>query len=369
VAGRPNSFQGIAAFGTVWGYAGNLYAFDHYLMQWLSWDIRSGTLKWITEPLTDPWGYYAQANSIMEAYGYLVSSSFDGIVHGYNLTTGKEEWSWSVGPTGFLTPYGHQTFYDGITVADGKAVVLPNEHGSGVEPLHQDLRINVLDVRDNPGTKVWDILGYFDHPYLSDGMMFSHNNYDNLIYAFGKGPSATTVTAPNAGVTLGQSIVISGTVTDISPGTEQLEQAKRFPNGIPAVSDDSQTAFMEYLYMQQAFPTHSPTGVEVTLNVLDANGNFREIGKATSDGTGYYSFHWTPDVPGKYNVYASFAGSESYWPSHAEAAFAVDPAPEVKEPQVQPSMTDTYVWAGVGVIVIAIAIVGALLAMLLRRRP
>ncbi|HLC00635.1 MAG TPA: carboxypeptidase-like regulatory domain-containing protein [Candidatus Bathyarchaeia archaeon] len=369
VEGRPNTFQGIGSFGLVWGFSGNLYAYDHYEMQWLSWDIKSGKLKWITEPRTDPWAYYAQAESIMQAYDYLITAGFDGIARGYNLTTGKEEWRWFAGTTGYLTPYGHQTFYDGLLVADGKAIALPNEHGSGVEPLHQDLRIVVLDVRDKPGTLAWDILGYFDHPYLSDGMMFSHNNYDNKWYAFGKGPTATTVTAPNAGVTLGQSIVIGGTVTDISPGTEQLEQAKRFPNGVPAVSDESQTPWMEYVYMQQAAPT-DVKGVEVTLTVVDSNGNRREIGKTTSDATGFYSFQWTPDVPGKYNLYASFAGSESYWPSQAETAFAADTAPPAtQEPQAQSNMTDTYVLAGVAVIVIAIAIVGAILAILLKKRP
>ena len=50
-----------------------------------------------------------------------------------------------------------------------------------------------------------------------------------------------TVEAPKAAIDLrSKSLVIRGTVTDISAGTKQKEQAARFPNGVPAVSDESQ---------------------------------------------------------------------------------------------------------------------------------
>ena len=51
------------------------------------------------------------------------------------------------------------------------------------------------------------------------------NGYDNQIYTAGRGPSATTVTAPNTAVESGSPVVIRGTVTDISAGTEQDQQA------------------------------------------------------------------------------------------------------------------------------------------------
>jgi hypothetical protein len=82
---------------------------------------------------------------------------------------------------------------------------------------------------------------------------------------------------------------------------------------------------------------------------------------------------WTPDIEGKYTVYASFAGSESYWPSHAVSAFAVDsaaatPAPTEAPPSNLVTTTDLliYLVAGVVAIIIAIAVVGMLL---LRKRP
>ena len=75
--------------------------------------------------------------------------------------------------------------------------------------------------------------------------------------------------------------------------------------------------------MQKPRPTDI-TGVPITLSVVDSNGNYRDIGTTTSDADGFFAFNWKPDIDGQYTVYASFAGSESYWPSHAVTAFAVD---------------------------------------------
>jgi hypothetical protein len=128
---------------------------------------------------------------------------------------------------------------------------------------------------------------------------------------------------------------------------------------------------MEYVYMQKPRPM-DVTGVPVTLSVLDANNNYREIGTATTNSDGFYTLNWKPDIEGQYTVYASFAGSESYWPSHAVTSFAVDPAPIVtptETPQQQPSMADTYLLPGIGIVVAAIAIVGAVIVLMLRKRP
>jgi hypothetical protein len=169
-------------------------------------------------------------------------------------------------------------------------------------------------------------------------------------------------------VTLGSSLVIRGTVTDTAAGTEQDAIARRFPNGVPAVSDHSMGAWMEYVYMQKPKPT-DVTGVEVVLSVIDANNNNREIGKATSDSDGFFSFAWQPDIEGKYTITASFTGSESYWPSHAVTAFTVDPAPQVESPEYPQPVDNTMTVVGIGVAILAaIAIVGVVLALLLMRK-
>jgi hypothetical protein len=104
--------------------------------------------------------------------------------------------------------------------------------------------------------------------------------------------------------------------------------------------------------------------------VLDSNNNYREIGTTTSNSDGFFTLNWKPDIEGQYTVYASFAGSESYWPSHAVTSFAVDPAPPAPaEPEPEPpSIADQYFLPGLAIIVAAIAIVGAVIVLMLRKR-
>ena len=122
----------------------------------------------------------------------------------------------------------------------------------------------------------------------------------------------------------------------------------RFPNGVPAVADENMSDWMLYVYKQFARPT-DVVGVEVVISVLDPNNNCYEVGRATSDATGFYSCAFTPAVPGKYTIYASFAGSKAYYGSSAETAINVDSAPAATPPPTPTPapMTDTYV-LGIG---------------------
>ena len=94
--------------------------------------------------------------------------------------------------------------------------------------------------------------------------MISWNSFDNQIYSFGKGPTVTTVSASPKVSVYGSSVLVEGTVMDTSGGTTQDIITTRFPDGLPAVSEDSMEAWMEYAYMQQIKPTNA-TGVQVTL--------------------------------------------------------------------------------------------------------
>ena len=107
------------------------------------------------------------------------------------------------------------------------------------------------------GELLWNITGWLDSPAISDGILIAFNVYDGQVYGFGKGPTATTITAPDVEMAFGSSVAIRGTVTDISAGAKQTEIAARFPNGVPAVSDESQSAWMEYVYMQKATSNHT----------------------------------------------------------------------------------------------------------------
>jgi hypothetical protein len=161
-------------------------------------------------------------------------------------------------------------------------------------------------------------------------------------------------------------VVVEGMVTDVSPGTNSAGLKMRFPNGVPAVADENMSDWMLYVYKQFARPADA-VGVEVVISVLDPNNNCYEVGRATSDATGFFSCSFTPEVPGKYTIYATFAGSGAYYGSSAETAINVESAPAATPaPTPTPApMTDTYVTGfGIGII---IAIVIGFALLLLRK--
>jgi hypothetical protein len=264
-------------------------------------------------------------------------------------------------------------------IADGKVYVYSQQHGNGAQsPYYKGERIWVLNA--TTGQQIWTTLfqgpndggpGYPEGS-VADGEYVNQNMYDNQIYAFGQGPSATTVSAPQTAINVGQKVVLQGTVLDVSAGTKQNQQAADFPYGIPVASDESESAWMEHVYMQKPSPT-TFTGVTVSLTAVDPNGNSVQIGTATTDAQGLYHYTWTPpDVTGDYKITASFAGTNSYYGSASETAMAVAPAPTIAPtavPQANLATTAdlmTYIVVAVVAIIIAIAIATLLM---LRKHP
>jgi outer membrane protein assembly factor BamB len=367
---------------TEWDPDNGVFIFaDKETMTHSGYSLDNGNKLWgptvLTDDFTTDYNYMAIGLE-RAAYGKLYYAGYAGILYCYDTTNGDLLWTYGNGGegnstlSGFVTPYGRYPIFVSV-IADGKVYLDTTEHSPN-SPLYKGAQYRCINATD--GTELWTILDYGNQMYggqaaVADGYLTTLNSYDSQIYCFGKGPSAMTVDAPTAAVQLGQSLVIRGTVTDIAAGTKQTEQAGRFPNGVPAVSDESQGAWMEYVYMQKPRPMDT-VGVPVTISVVDANGNYRDIGTATSNADGFYAMNWMPDIEGQYTVYASFAGSESYWPSHAVTSFAVDPAPATPSPTEAPlsSMADAYFVPAVAGIIIAIAIVGIVLALLLlRKRP
>jgi outer membrane protein assembly factor BamB len=342
-------------------------------LTWEVFDVTTGNRLWASEPQADfnPFGYYSWV-SLMNVYGSTISNGklfttgYTGSVYAYDLYNGTLCWKQEAPTGGEIFKY--YTLFHGVT-ADGKIYIGTHEHSADA-PLLKGAQVRAFDV--NTGEYVWSMLGWA-HPgtiAVADGVLTYWNNYDHQVYAVGKGASSTTVDITNDVVKAGSSVMIKGTVTDISPGTQQSEQSLRFPNGVPAVSDASQSAWMEYVYMQKPRPTNV-TGVTVDISVVDANGNYRSIGTTTADSDGFYSLNWMPDIEGKFQVYASFLGSESYWPSHAVTAFNVDPAPATPTPvpTAAPTAADLYFIPAIIGLFVAIIVVGLLTIMMTKKHP
>jgi hypothetical protein len=119
--------------------------------------------------------------------------------------------------------------------------------------------------------------------------------------------------------------MVKGKVTDVSPGTEDIKLRLRFPNGVPAVADESMSQWMLYVYKQFACPT-DVKGVDVFVRIQDPNGDYYST-TVTADGSGAFSMAWAPQIVGMYHVTVLFQGSASYYPSWATTSFVVDATP------------------------------------------
>jgi hypothetical protein len=161
-----------------------------------------------------------------------------------------------------------------------------------------------------------------------------------------KGDSATIVSAPQLIPAIGDSVMLTSTVTDQTlTGRRNTNDKFDFSlKDTPTISDEDQGAWMEYMFMQQGKPADAK-GVEVVLETLDPNGNFYEIGRTTSDINGNYGFKFTPEVPGDYQIFVTLAGSRSYGASTASTYMSVGEMRESTPTPTPPpaSYTDTYV--------------------------
>jgi outer membrane protein assembly factor BamB len=334
-------------------------------MTWTGYDLKTGNKLWgPSKPYNSSWGYYDNEAKGVIGYGNLYVWGMSGEVFAFDVKTGTMKWSWSAGGAGVDTPFGVWplgTWAMQHILADGKIYVSAGHDYT--PPVFKGAKLYCINA--TTGEKVWDSLNFdiISSPAVSDGIMVWLNGYDNQIYAYGKGPSAMNVEAQK----FDSAIVIRGSVIDKSAGTQQASPVANFPNGVPCVSEQSMSRFMESVYQQQPMPT-TTTGVPVSISVLDSNGNYRQIGTTTSDGSGMFTFTWKPDIPGDFTVVANFAGSESYYSSYAETSFYVDsPAPTASPyPTVNLPPTEMYFAISTVAIIIAIAIVGFLM---LRKRP
>ncbi len=358
-------------------------------MQWIGYSLDTGAQLWgpTTTSFPDGYQYFGSGlgagQNAIDAYGKIYVQGYGGEIWCYDTSNGNLLWQFGNGGSGNSTNDGINSPWGLLptmvtAVADGKVYAYTTQHGNGAQSPYY---VNEMEycLNATTGQQIWSMLGQspnsggpgYPENIIADGEMVYQNMYDNQIYAVGQGPSQTTVTAPNPVATVGTPIVLKGSVMDISAGTKQNQQAANFPAGVPAVSDDSQSQWMEYVYMQKPFPTNA-TGVQVTLSVLDSNNNYRPIGTTTTDSNGMFTLAWTPDVPGNYTVYANFAGTNSYWPSSSETSFiAGSPAtiaPTTTSSTQTAANTNTYV-LGIGIaIIIVIIAVGAFLALMLRKR-
>ncbi|MFB3888768.1 MAG: PQQ-binding-like beta-propeller repeat protein [Candidatus Bathyarchaeia archaeon] len=337
-------------------YGQGVYAgFNPNRRVWIGYDVNTGTQLWTSDPTDYPWGTYGLSGLI--TYGKLYVLSYDGSVHAFDIANGKEVFKYYSGDDLYReTPYGTFPFYYGPIIADGVVFAGNGEHSPSI-PLYRGYQLHAFSATD--GTKVWTFPGWHVIQALADGYLVSYNAEDNEIYVFGKGPSATTVSVSSEVVPLGSSVLIKGTVTDQSAGQP----------GSPAIADKDMSNWMNYLKRQQPIPGDA-VGVPVTLSAVGPDGSVISIGTVTSDMSGMYKQLWQPPVQGVYTIMATFAGSDSYGSSFAEAALGVTagaaPSPTTPPANAGGQGIGTEMYVLIAAIVVVIIVV--LAAVFLRRR-
>ena len=331
----------------------------------VAFDQTTGQQVWKGEQMMYPWDAPAfGAYDIGTAYGLIIRSAYSG-TYAFNWANGKIAWKYEAPANPFETPYTNEngsTVYSwngGMLIADGKVYNYNTEH-SPTMPITRGWRLHCINATNGVG--IWNITGFSGsrkfQGAVADGYLAFDNFYDSYMYVFGKGKSATTISAPQIALTQGQSIILTGSVLDQSPAQ---------PN-TPCVSKESMTAWMEYLHMQTSVPSNV-IGVPVSIDAVDPNGNAIHIATVTSDMSGTFGFTWAPDVPGQYKVTATFAGDDSYGSSWAQTYASVIQAPTTTiAPTPTPIVNPPYEMYTLGTgVAIIIAIVLAVL--MLRKRP
>ena len=334
---------------------------------WMGFSTTTGNLLWTAAaPETDN-HMYGVTGGIDNGVLYSGDSSgTGGTTYAYNVQTGALLFTSTTGSLG----YGG--YWQNVPMGI-KAIAAGNVYwGSGEHSPSAVLEpgFSIGDINATTGAPIWNMTGvYVSGIAVADGYLVTDNIMDGQLYAFGMGPTATTVQTPLTGVDEGKTLVIQGSVLDISSGTKQDTVAKQFPQGVAAVSDASMTAYMQYVYQQNPVPTNT-TGVPVQVTLIDPNGNAINLPTVTSDMFGHYGIVYTaPNVPGQYTAIATFHGTDAYWPSYSESTFSVNPASTTATPtpaSTPTSVADMYfvpAIAGLFVLIIVVAIVLALLML------
>ncbi len=275
-----------------------IYAYDAY----------TGRNMWTSDPYDSAFGMFTgEVQNFVIANGKVYSGGYDGCIYAHDVETGQRIWKWYAGSSGFETPYESwpvEGSYVTFRIADGKIFAAAMEHS----PSFNTWRLGkVWCVNETNGELVWSVLGSkleTTPSAVAYGMFVYMNQYDGKIYCFGKGDTKLIISAPQTMLSQGTGAMITGTVTDQSPGAKDT----------PAIADESMSAWMEYLYMQKPKPTNA-TGVQITLTAIDENNNTHNIGTTISDTNGNFGITWIPPAQGTYKITATFSGSESYWPS------------------------------------------------------
>jgi hypothetical protein len=293
----------------------------------------------------------------------LYAGAYSG-VYAINWADGKVIWKFESPSVPFETPYnGYNAFHAATIVADGKLYTYSSEHTPS-QPITRGW--NFFCINATTGDEVWHFVGSgIDSRRFrgcaADGYLTVSSSYDGMMYVFGKGLTITTATASPKVTALGTSVLIEGNV---------LDQSVAQPN-TPCVSKESMSTYMAYIHkgmpIAGIWGNETITGVPVSIDAVDSNGNNIHIADVTTDGySGSFGYTWEPEITGQYTITATFMGDESYGSSFDTTYVGITEGqvstttPATTQVQAAQDSIPYVIGTGIAIIV-AIAIVGLLL--------
>jgi hypothetical protein len=351
----------VAGFGGGW-----MLNHDNVAVLWVKetreyygFSLETGEYMWgPTEPQ-----YYLDAvddtptESRVAAYGNFYSLSLGGIVYCYNIQTGETKWTYPIEDYYQEFLFANNWWGKPVFITDGKIYLGHTEH-SPIDPRPRGAPFICLDAYTGDlifrADNLFRSTRWGGRAIIGDSIMAAMDTYDQRLYAVGKGPSALTVAKTGTIAELGSAFTIEGTVMDVSPGTQDDTMKLRFPYGVPAVSDESQSKWMTYVYKNYDRPQDA-TGVQIKIEVVTPSGEYQSLGTTTSDTYGNWAFGMCPEEAGTYTIIATFEGSEAYYGStqtgYLTVADPVDGGTNGTNPDLM-----TYVLAILILVIIAVII-------------
>ena len=270
-------------------------------MQWTGIDMLTGTQIWGPTPMETPaWNFYTGTTGLTSpigmGYGHMYVAGYGGVLRAYNLKTGNVDFTFGNDPSNprnstftAETAYGDYPTQVGA-IAGGKVFLVEEEHSLNAPAYHG---AKTRCVNATTGALIWDIYGMssWQEQAVADGYYTWFNMNDQQVYVMGPGPSATTMTASSLGT---NGVMITGTVTD------QTANAKL--KGTPAISDADQGTWMEWMIQKSIAQPTNVTGVPVSIDAVDPNGNAVHIADVVSDQNGVFSYLYTTNIAGAYKL-------------------------------------------------------------------
>jgi len=298
-------------------------------------NAKTGAFLW---QWTTP-GIFTQSCS--SAYGllYCAGGSENGI-YALNETTGLLQWNY--------TAPGIPDYYPMQIGEDRLYVVTAAQTVTGF-PVMGSYAGYTICINATTGTEIWR---YFTESAatdvsLADGNLYTNTQYfSNSIQAFiwcwGPGPTTTTLAASTTKLNVGDATLLSGSVTDMSPFSQQYSSLQS-----PDVS-----------------------GVPVVLSYIASDGTWTDFATATTDSAGQFVYGWTPATAGGYTIVARFEGNGGYyWSSAQTNLIQVDAAAATPTPMPVSEQYFVPAIAGLFVLIVIIFVLVVLALLTLRKRP